>query len=250
MSYPFGIGGVDGVGEPGRRIHFEQDFGSDFWRLFLNGNERGELDIPFGVGTIPRQSDVQGKVIRTPVEMTISSNSMTVRYPGTNASRTVTINPDFNRGIIQFGHHSYNPTKGSNPATGCEAPCGSPNTWHWDNVSLSPAVRFYQRQATPERTGIQGDTNPRTLTFAEPVPANAQLHFTGTCNIQVRDNASAPWRNATPMGTDHSHPEHTWSWKTSVPQGSTSVQFRFQDNDWYEVGLGCHLANPVIKALL
>ena len=38
------------------------------------------------------------------------------------------------QGVVQFGHHSYNPTK--------ECPDCTPNTWHWDNVTIDPAVPF------------------------------------------------------------------------------------------------------------
>lgn len=46
---------------------------------------------------------------------------------------------DWMSGVVQFGHHSYNPhkqcTDSGRPATDCPA-----DTWHWDNVSLSPYV--------------------------------------------------------------------------------------------------------------
>ncbi len=251
IGYPFEAG-VDGGGEPARGIHISQDFDSDFWWVSVNGVgiERGgnEFWVPFGQGTVPRQTDVQGKVVRTPIEFTISSNSISMRYPNTDSARTFNISPGFTSGVVQFGHHSYNPLKGGNPGTGCTAPCGIPNTWHWDNISISPAKAFYQRQVTPERSGWQSDSDVRTLTLAEPAPANAILHFTGVCNVDIRENSSAPWRRAELGGRDGSHPEHTWPWRISIPQGTTSVQYRFQDNGWYTVSGGCNLSNPIIKA--
>lgn len=44
----------------------------------------------------------------------------------------------WDKGTVQFGHHTYNPFKGDGtmgmPAEG--------NTWHWDDVSISPSVPF------------------------------------------------------------------------------------------------------------
>src|SRR5207302_8424505 len=47
-------------------------------------------------------------------------------------------------GVVQLGHHSYNPDK----ACDFNGTCG-PNTWHWDNVSISAAVPFTILRATP-----------------------------------------------------------------------------------------------------
>jgi hypothetical protein len=43
----------------------------------------------------------------------------------------------WSRGVVQLGHHSYSPWKGNCLSGGC-----GPNTWHWDNLSLEPAVPF------------------------------------------------------------------------------------------------------------
>lgn len=240
MQYPFRSDlDVDGSGMPRNSIHIEQGFGSQDWEIEITRNDVTEV---IGRLTVPYSSfGGQSKVTRTPVRIVLSRTSLTLSYPTVSGASTTVNFADlgWNQGVIQLGHHSYDPFKDG---------AGAPNTWHWDNVSVNPARIFYQRQATPERTGAPiRDANPRTLSFGNPAPANSSLMFSGTCNVDIRDNASAPWRRATIIGPNI-HPEHTQSYKISVPQGSTSAEFRFQDNSWYGLGFGCHLSNPIIIA--
>jgi hypothetical protein len=242
MQYPFRSDlDVDGSGLPQRAIHIEQEFNTDEWKIEIvrNGGTPqilGVLNIPFD------QIGGRSKVTRTPVRIVVSSTSITLSYP-TAPGASLTVNfadLGWNQGMIQLGHHSYDPSKDG---------AGSPNTWHWDNVSINPAKLVYQRQATPERTGapIYEDSNPRTLSFGNPAPANSSLMFAGSCGVEVRDTPTSAWRTSTIIGPNN-HPEHVQSYKVSVPQGSTSVEFRFVDNQWFGTGFGCQLSNPIIIA--
>jgi hypothetical protein len=243
MQYPFRSDlDVDGSGMPANSIHIEQSFGSDKWEIEVTRNNvtttLGELTIPYsGFGG-------QSRVTRTPVRIVVTRTSITLSYPTVPGSSTTVNFADlgWSQGVIQFGHHSYTPLKDC-PVGECAA-----NTWHWDNISVNPARRFYQRQATPERTGAEiHDSNPRPLSFGNPAPANSSLMFSGNCGVQVRDNASAPWRATTIIGPND-HPEHTQSYKVTVPQGSTGIEFRFVANQWYDLGYGCQLSNPIVIA--
>ncbi len=241
MSYPFRSDlDVDGSGMPRNSIHIEQGFGSEQWEIEVT---RNDVTTTLGTLTIPYSGfGGQSKVTRTPVKIEIGRTSITLSYPTiSGASTTVNFSDiGWSQGIVQFGHHSYTPLK---DCTNC-----APNTWHWDNISISPAKSFYQRQATPERTGAPiNDANPRSLTFGNPAPANAELVFSGNCGVQVRDSSSAPWRTTTIVGPNN-HPEHTQSYRVTVPQGSTGLEFRFIANQWYDLGFGCQISNPVIKA--
>jgi hypothetical protein len=241
MQYPFRSDlDVDGSGLPNRAIHIEQEFNTDEWKIEIvrNGGTPqilGVLNIPFD------QIGGRSKVTRTPVRIVVSSTSITLSYP-TAPGASLTVNfadLGWNQGVIQLGHHSYDPSKDG---------AGSPNTWHWDNVSVNPAKLFYQRQATPERTGAPiYDSNVRTVSFGNPAPANSSLMFAGSCGVQVRDSPTAAWRNTTIIGPN-THPEHVQSYKVTVPQGSTSVEFRFVDNQWFGTGFGCQISNPIIIA--
>ncbi len=244
MQYPFRSDlDVDGSGMPRNAIHIEQSFGSDLWEIEVirNGQvqDLGTLNIPYDSFGGP------SKVVRTPVRIVVSRNSITLSYP-TVAGVSQTVNfadLTWTQGVVQFGHHSYTPFKdcGDTPEFICEA-----NTWHWDNIGVNPSVPFYQRQATPERTGAAiNDSDPRTITLAEPAPAGSELMFSGNCAVQVRDNTTAPWRAATIIGPNN-HPEHTQSYRVNIPQGLTSLQFRFVANDWYDTGFGCQLSNPIV----
>lgn len=246
MSYPFRSDlEVDGSGLPRNAIHIEQSFGSANWEIELirNGvvSTLGTLTIPY--------SRIGGasKVTRTPVRIVVSRTSVKLSYPTVSGvSRTVSFATlGWDMGIVQFGHHSYTPLKDCNttPQFVCAA-----NTWHWDNIGVNPARRFYQWQATPERTGAAiRDSNARTLSFGQAAPNNAVLVFSGNCAVQIRDNSASAWRSATIIGPN-THPEHTQSYRVTVRPGATSVQFRFATNSWYGPGYGCQLSNPVIKA--
>lgn len=247
MSYPFRSDlDVDGSGLPRNAIHIEQTFGSDLWEIELIRNNvvqtLGSLRIPYD------RIGGASKVTRTPVRIVIAATSITLSYPTiSGASATVRFAAlDWNQGIVQLGHHSYTPLKDCEftPGLVCAA-----NTWHWDNVRISPARRFYQWQATPERTGAAiYDSNPRSISFGKPAPANATLVFSGNCGVQVRDSSTSPWRAATIIANQNV--EHTQSYRVSVRQGSTGLQFRFVANGWYGPGYGCQLSNPIVKSLL
>src|SRR5581483_1478958 len=72
----------------------------------------------------------------------------------------------WNQGVVQLGHHSYNPQKDC-PAS---SPC-LPNTWHWNNVRISPAVPF-SIQRVPVRMVQTSDDYPLPA-----APAGAMLRF-------------------------------------------------------------------------
>jgi hypothetical protein len=256
MLYPQGgkASGVDGSGIPASSLHFEQD--NDYWRIRYNSNEIGALRTPYGEGPIPPVGDVQGKVVRNTVEIVIGNGQLTFRYPGTSASTTVNlpVQVTWKQAVFQMEHHSYTPDK--DPA-GPGAGGITHGTWHWDNVSINPAKRFYQRQANingKDRTGKSSSTAWQTVTLSEPAPANAHLYFTGTCGFNFRDNAQdTSITTVTRLGSDLTHPEHTWNYRIPLQQGMTTIQFQFTDPDgsgWYEMGHGCHMAIPVIKAKL
>jgi hypothetical protein len=246
MQYPFRSDlDVDGSGLPQNAIHIEQGFGSEGWHMETVRN--GVVQRSLGSLTIPYNSfGGPSKVTRTPVRVVVSRTSLTLSYPTVPGASTTVNFADlgWSQGVIQFGHHSYTPLKDCEytPELICEA-----NTWHWDNISVNPAKLFYQRQATPERTGAPiYDDNPRSMSFGSPAPANSTLMFAGSCNVDVRDNSSAPWRRVTIV--NNLHAEHVQSYKVSVPQGSTGLEFRFAANGWFDLGFGCQLSNPIIIA--
>ena len=137
---------------------------------------------------------------------------------------------DWNAGVVQFGHHSYNPVKTCNSANNPKPPVQEclPNTWHWDNASISPALPFTIVPAE-QRTA---NASAGTMTFAGPAPANAKLRFAGIgLDMMVRfDDGS--WQSATVQDTkDSTAEEHFSSYWVDVPAGTTKVAFAA--DDWY-----------------
>jgi len=151
----------------------------------------------------------------------------------------------WDKGIVQFGHHSYNPEKGGCPdghdpsLAGTE--CHKPNTWHRDNVSISPAIPFTIIHSG--RRFVEWNDANSTVSFEAPAPANSFLRF-----MTERDDY-----NTTEISLDggltwvkaHMQPAAKQVLKGSsvvsnrwhpIPQGTTSVMVRAGEgarNDWF-----------------
>ena len=118
-------------------------------------------------------------------------------------------NLGFTQGVVQFGHHSYNPTKDDS---------GVPATWHWDNVSIAPAVPFTIINASARYT--QGGS----VAFNAPAPAGANLRFAANgSNVEV--NFGGGWQAALIQPAEQNVDRFKSYWMP-IPQGTTSVQFR------------------------
>lgn len=137
----------------------------------------------------------------------------------------------FNSGVVQFGHHSYTPLKDCPPGE-CR-----PNTWHWDNVRIDPAIPFTLIPANETNAvGPAGATG--TFTFSRPAPANANLRFVAIGgNVQVSYDGGSTWVNAsirTGAKTDISDTSNPQTWNTRrsfwvpIPAGVASVMVRAQ----------------------
>jgi len=141
----------------------------------------------------------------------------------------------WDQGIIQLGHHSYNPTKG---CSSCEA-----NTWHWDNVSIEPALPFTIIAA--DKRYFDADSEP-VMTFASPAPANSHLRFAGIGNnIEVSFDEGETWQTAQLQAQEEYADEHFRSYWTPVPEGTTEVHIRGER--WW--GAGWHVRDISIWSL-
>lgn len=121
-------------------------------------------------------------------------------------------------GVVQFGHHTYTPTKGCGT-------CG-PNTWHWDNISLSAArpftiIRGQQRM-------IDEESDP-VVTFSQPAPPSAHLRFAAFGDsIEVSFDHGERWQPAEKQAQEADHQYQSSSYWTTIPEGVTAVQLRGQ----------------------
>ena len=140
----------------------------------------------------------------------------------------------FTTGVVQFGHHSYNPLKDCEPGTG-RSPDGtcSPNTWHWDNVAIAPAVPFSIVRATSR----VADKDTPLVTLAAPAPADAHLRFSGIgANLEFSTDGGETWQPAELQEVGKARAaEHFASYWTPVPAGTTAIVFRGEPaiaGDW------------------
>ncbi|NND02207.1 MAG: calcium-binding protein [Acidimicrobiia bacterium] len=123
----------------------------------------------------------------------------------------------FDKGVVQFGHNSYD-------VFDCDGCSVGPNTWHWDNIYLAPAEPFTALAANRRHVD---NSSASFVTFADPAPKNAAIQFTGIgFDLEVSFNGGATWK---PAVTQHNREIHHWRWKNyhmPVPQGTTRVDFR------------------------
>lgn len=171
---------------------------------------------------------------RTTFELRIRQNHVKFGLPDYNLwwIDTYIDNLGWNRGILQLGHHSYNPTKDcKNSNLAC-----LPNTWHWDNLSIEPALPFTMIKAD-RRFVINGDPNP-VVVFNAPAPAGAFLRFSGIGTIDLSFDGrtfihATKAQSSELPGIGNYHPEHLSNYWVSIPQGTQTVKLRFSDDDWY-----------------
>jgi hypothetical protein len=147
-----------------------------------------------------------------------------------------------NQSTVQLDHRVYNAEKECstdedalniihNPFGDANCP---PNTWHWDNVSINPAVPF--SVIRPTQDFRLTNPSPQTVTFTAPAPANTNLEFitAGTNSlIQVSFDGGGTWlpgilQPALMPGHDESA-EMVWM---PVPIGTQSVQVRGAYGFW------------------
>jgi hypothetical protein len=145
----------------------------------------------------------------------------------------------WDRGIVQFGHHSYNPTKGTVPSghdcsLAGSTQCPGPNTWHRDNVEISPAVPFAITNS--DRRYVDSNTTD-TVNFEAPAPANAFLRFMimrQDVGTEISLDGGQTW-----VGAQHQLsgkvdvPANVWH---PIPEGTASVQVRAAPGnrgDWF-----------------
>lgn len=179
----------------------------------------------------------QSPVVRTTFQIQISRTHLKVGIPSINFWWFDEDIPDlgFQAGIVQFGHHSYNPTKDCDVAnpSGPDGKC-LPNTWHWDNISINPSIPFNIIRADKRYV----DTDNQIVTFDQPAPANAFLRFSGAgAFLNVSYDNGKTWVTPSRQPTEK-NTEHSKGYWTPIPQGTQSVIFKSigKDPDWWPDG--------------
>jgi hypothetical protein len=218
----------------------------DEWLPDLSGDPRNAVHIRMGFGS-PR-SAFSAAVVRNFENVEVADTTTWIGYeeflePSATRRDTVEIRlrrdhvkvgmPDYNFwwvdnpvedlgwdvGVVQFGHHSYTPKKDCDNCT--------PNTWHWDNISIAPALPFtmeraQQREATP--------ASP-VVSFAQPAIEDARLRFVGIGgNLEVSFDGGS-WQPVRRQLQEINRDDNFSSHMMPIPPGTTRVQFRGED--WY-----------------
>jgi hypothetical protein len=194
-------------GPPLNALHIRMDSGPTFKAtLYANGQET----------TIPTawwlSIDNGSATVRERFELRLSQGHVWFGMPGRNLVWIDTaVAIPFSLGTVQFGHHSYTPTKDG---------AGVPATWHWDNISVDPSVPFTIIKAN-ERFTTGG-----VITFP-PAPAGASLRFSAVGAVTVNGVS------ATPRGTDATSFEAAASYFVPIAEGSTSATIGLSSRGWY-----------------
>lgn len=214
-------------GEPKNAVHIRMDnsgTGSMFRAFVVRNHEQTEIGGGNANGGY-KQWLTPSATRRDTFELRISRNHVKFGMPAYDRWWADSNIPDlgWTSGVVQLGHHSYNPHKGA-----CTDLCG-PNTWHWDDVSISNAVPFTIINA--DRTAVYQNDSNKTMTFDSPAPANAHLRFAAVGTIDVSFDGG-PFTRANRAAEERHAPEHPSSYWTPVPQGTRTVTFRLSADSW------------------
>ncbi len=211
-------------GDPRNAIHIKMDNvsgGSAFRAYVIRNFAVTELPLnDFGIEQVLTTS----ASIRTTFELRLSTTGLSFGMPATNSwwHLNNTFAPlSWTAGVVQFGHHSYNPMKNGGTNT--------PDTWHWDNFSISPAVPFTIIESDRRRA----DATAPALTFAAPAPGGSNLRFDARgSNIQVSFDGGASWQAAGRQAVAKADQEEVFkSYWMPMPTGATGVTFK--GTDWF-----------------
>lgn len=210
-------------GEPRRSVHVslfgpENSFGASVVRNFNTQT----LDSLFWIGY---ESFLEPSSTRRDLfELRISKNHLKFGMPEYEVWWVDTeLDPplDWSQGVLQLGHHSYNPTKDCDQTVPC-----TPNTWHWDNVFISPSARFTIIHANQRY--VDATLSSNLVTFDSAAPANAHLRFAGIgSDLEISFNNGLSWEPAQLQATSEAFDSGGFaSYWTPVPEGVSSVRFR------------------------
>jgi hypothetical protein len=207
-------------GEPRRSIHIGMDTsnGKTNFRAAVVQNFAA-VDLPSQWTTGYEDFLTPSATTRTTFELRLSRTHLTFGVPGVfNWVDTDIAALDWSRGVVQLGHHSYTPYKDCTAGT----PTCGPNTWHWDNLSISRAVLYTILRGVPRSV----DATAPTVTFPA-APAGSRLRFMATGqSIELSFDGGQTWQAAQKQAQEM---DRYWMFETywhPLPAGATSAMVR------------------------
>lgn len=231
LALPFDLGDVDLQGPPRNAIHVSIENGESapVLTVYRNGQattyNQGYSTPSTRQGITPGTNE---SAVRQSFELVVQNGRIAFSRKASSTATALTFFDfaapvNFSRGIVQFGHHSYTPTKDG---------AGTPATWHWDNFGINPAIPFTIVKA--DRRYINAPS--QVLTFTQPAPTNAFLRFSGIGAIDVAFDGG-PYQPATRAQTaglpSGFHPEHMSNYWMPIPAGTRSLTLRLGPDTWY-----------------
>lgn len=243
LALPFDTGDVDLQGEPRNTVVVSLFAPNDNTKsgfrpkIIKNGTSSGEFDmftnefnwytnyeefLPGKSGDPKRRDTFELKLSKNhlsicmPQDSTDNAPSQTICW----ANKTIGQLP-FTKGIVQFAHHSYTPNKDCHFYT--PLICG-PDTWHWDDIFISPAIPFTMIKA--DRRMVTSESTP--VTFSAPAPANAKLRFSAAGNVSLSFN-NGTFQSVQKQPSVNPSTGRAASFFVPIPQGTTNVRFRLTE---------------------
>lgn len=240
MQLPLDSWLPDLQGTPKNAIHIKQDQG-----IFKTYIIRDYVETEISSNQFSKYDDIliQSPKDRATFELQLSKTHIKFGMPPqplTSDRSAYWVDTDipelgWTQGVVQLGHHSYNPTKDC-PVANVPGPDGTckPNTWHWDNVQISNSIPFIMIKADKRTI----NNNTETLNFSLPAPENAHLRFSAVGTVEVSFNMGATYTPAARQQgsaetSGQHHPEHFSSYWTPIPIGTQIVKFKFSGDGWY-----------------
>lgn len=249
LNLPFDTGTVDLQGLPMNTIQLvmfaPNDNSKSGFRpkILVNGQDTGEFQqfsgdynwytgyedyLPGNAGSPKRRDTFEIKLSKTHISICMPQDSSDGAPSQTICWANKTIKPiPFTRGVVQFAHHSYTPNKDCNFYT--PLTCG-PDTWHWDDIYISPAVKFNMIKG--DRRMVTGETTP--VIFQAPAPAQSKLRFSAIGKVQLSFN-NGSYISVSPQNSTQPTTGHVANYFVDVPQGTNNVRFKLSDQ-----GSGVH----------
>lgn len=237
------MGDIGGAGNTGFTVVVYDNFvpisRDQFGRNFYLTNDAGYNN--FLTPSAKRRDPFEIRISRTHIKMGIKAMPCDTASPPNCGGPTQDFLwvdqaiPDlgWGNGVFTIGHHSYNPLKDES-----FPPPIKPGTWHFDNLSIAPAIPFTIIQNPRVRHHTTG-TSPVSVTFNKPAPANAHLRFVATnlTNVnpfQVSFNNGSSWQTAQRQVSSSDDNQGLRSYWTPIPQGTSNVLFRHPNGgEWW-----------------
>jgi hypothetical protein len=226
----------DLTGEPRRAVHINMDSfngGSVFRTSLVRNFVNQDLD---GIWWMDYESFLAPSAVRRDTfELRISRTSLKFGMPQYDKWWVDTSFPDlgWDKAVLQLGHHSYTPMKECGRRGGC-----APNTWHWDELSISHAQPFTMLKA--EQAWVDEETST-TVTFPGAAPEGSFLRFSGIgADLQVSFDGGQSWQDAQMQRVIKVQDEVFRPYWTPVPPGTSSVEIRgkpFWGGGWMARGI-------------